>query len=64
MMKLDEYDEFSEDNNAYWAIFSLCQLVFEGMLLTTDDGVYKLVTFIDKQRMNIFETGISDNFCG
>lgn len=43
---------------------SAFQLVFEGMLLTMDDGVYKLVPFIDKQRMNIFETGISYNFCG
>ena len=33
-------------------LISLCQLVLEGMLLTTDSGEYKLATFVDEQRMN------------
>ena len=33
-------------------LVSLCQLVLEGMLLTTDDGEYRLATFIDEQRMS------------
>ena len=33
-------------------LVSLCQLVLEGMLLTTDSGEYRLAAFIDEQRMN------------
>ena len=33
-------------------LISLCQLVLEGMLLTTDSGEYKLASFLDEQRMN------------
>ena len=43
---------FQRNNNTYRMLVSLCQLVLEGMLLTTDDGEYKLATFIDEQRMN------------
>lgn len=43
---------FQRNNNAYRMLISLCQLVLEGMLLTTDDGEYRLATFIDEQRMN------------
>ena len=43
---------FQRNNNAYRMLISLCQLIFEGMLLTTDSGEYKLASFIDQQRMN------------
>lgn len=43
---------FQRNNNTYRMLISLCQLVLEGMLMTTDDGEYKLVTFIDEQRMS------------
>lgn len=43
---------FQRNNNTYRMLVSLCHLVLEGMLLTTDDGEYKLATFIDEQRMN------------
>lgn len=43
---------FQRNNNTYRMLVSLCQLVLEGMLLTTDDGEYKLAAFIDEQRMN------------
>ena len=33
-------------------LISLCQLILEGMLLTTDSGEYKLASFVDEQRMN------------
>lgn len=33
-------------------LISLCQLILEGMLLTTDSGEYHLASFIDEQRMN------------
>ena len=43
---------FQRNNNTYRMLISLCQLILEGMLLTTDSGEYKLATFIDEQRMN------------
>ena len=43
---------FQRNNNTYRMLISLCQLIFEGMLLTTDSGEYKLASFIDQQRMN------------
>lgn len=42
---------FQRNNNTYRMLISLCQLVLEGMLLTTDTGDYKMATFIDEQRM-------------
>ena len=43
---------FQRNNNTYRMLVSLCQLVLEGMLLTTDDGEYRLATFIDEQQMS------------
>ena len=43
---------FQRNNNTYRMLISLCQLVLEGMLLTTDSGEYKLTSFLDEQRMN------------
>lgn len=43
---------FQRNNNTYRMLISLCQLILEGMLLTTDDGEYRLATFVDEQRMN------------
>ena len=42
---------FQRNNTTYRMLISLCQLVLEGMLLTTDDGEYRLATFVDEQRM-------------
>ena len=43
---------FQRNNNTYRMLISLCQLILEGMLLTTESGEYKLASFIDQQRMN------------
>ncbi len=43
---------FQRNNSTYRMLISLCQLILEGMLLTTDSGEYKLASFIDDQRMN------------
>lgn len=43
---------FQRNNNTYRMLISLCQLVLEGMLQTTDSEEYKLASFIDEQRMN------------
>ncbi|MDD7402109.1 MAG: 5-methylcytosine-specific restriction endonuclease system specificity protein McrC [Eubacteriales bacterium] len=43
---------FQRNNNTYRMLISLCQLILEGMLMTTDSGEYKLASFVDEQRMN------------
>lgn len=43
---------FRRNNSTYRMLISLCQLILEGMLLTTDSGEYRLADFIDNQRMN------------
>ena len=43
---------FQRNNRNYRMLISLCQLILEGMLLTTDAGEYRLASFIDEQRMS------------
>lgn len=43
---------FHRHNSTYRMLIRLCQFVLEGMLLTTENGVYKLASFIDQQQMN------------
>lgn len=42
---------FHRNNNTYRMLISLCQLILEGMLLTTDQGAYKLASFVDERQM-------------
>jgi 5-methylcytosine-specific restriction enzyme subunit McrC len=42
---------FQRNNQTYRMLISICQLIIEGMLLTTDQGEYKLASFVDEQRM-------------
>ncbi len=42
---------FQRNNQTYRMLISLCQLILEGMLLTTDKGEYRLASFVDEQRM-------------
>lgn len=42
---------FQRNNSNYRMLISICQLIIEGMLLTTDSGEYKLASFIDERRM-------------
>ncbi len=42
---------FQRNNQTYRMLISICQLIIEGMLLTTDKGEYRLASFIDEQRM-------------
>lgn len=47
---------FQRNNQTYRMIISICQLIVEGMLLTTEEGVNKLANFVDDQRMHrLFE---------
>lgn len=43
---------FQRNNNTYRMLISICQLILDGMLLTTDSGEYRLASFVDEQRMN------------
>ena len=43
---------FQRNNSTYRMLISLCQLILDGMLLTTDSGEFKLASFVDEQRMN------------
>ena len=40
------------NNQTYQMLLGICQLILEGMLLTTDEGEYKLASFIDDQAMS------------
>ena len=43
---------FQRNNVSYRMLISLCQLLIQGMLMTTEDGEYRLASFIDEQRMS------------
>lgn len=43
---------FQKNNNTYRMLIGLCQLVLEGMLLTTDKGGYRLASFIKPEQMS------------
>ena len=42
---------FQRNNQTYRMLVSICQLIIEGMLITTNTGDYRLASFVDEQRM-------------
>ena len=42
---------FQRNNQTYRMLISICQLIIEGMLITTDAGDHRLASFVDEQRM-------------
>ena len=42
---------FQRNNRSYRMLISLCQLIVEGMLQTTEDGEYRLASFVDQEHM-------------
>jgi 5-methylcytosine-specific restriction enzyme subunit McrC len=42
---------FQRNNQTYCMLICICQLIVEGMLITTDKGDCKLASFVDEQRM-------------
>ncbi|MEA5135578.1 MAG: 5-methylcytosine-specific restriction endonuclease system specificity protein McrC [Candidatus Fimivivens sp.] len=42
---------FQRNNKTYRMLISICQLILQGMLQTTEQGEYKLASFVDEQRM-------------
>lgn len=59
------YDiRFHKNNDTYRMLISLCQLIVEGLLITTDDGEYKLTKIIDEQQMSrLYEKFIFEYYC-
>lgn len=54
---------FSRNNQSYRMLVSLCQLIMDGMLLTTDKGEHKLMSFLDDQNMSrLYEKFILEYF--
>jgi 5-methylcytosine-specific restriction enzyme subunit McrC len=45
------YIRFHRNNQIYRMLISICQLIAEGMLLTTDNGEYRLASFFNEQCM-------------
>lgn len=43
---------FTKNNQTYRMLLSICQFVLSGLLLTTEQGEYKLAEFVDDQRMS------------
>lgn len=43
---------FQRNNRTYQLLLSICQLIVEGMLMTTEEGEYRLASFIDEQKMH------------
>lgn len=42
---------FQRNNQQYRMLIGICQLIIDGMLLTTEEGEYRVATFLDDQRM-------------
>ena len=42
---------FQRNNQTYRMLISICQLIIEGMLITTDAGDYRLAKFVDEQHI-------------
>ena len=43
---------FSRNNQTYRLLISLCQLVFEEMMITTESGNYKMINFLSERCMS------------
>lgn len=42
---------FSKNNQRYRMLIAICQLIYEGLIITTDSGTIKVAHFLDEQRM-------------
>lgn len=55
---------FQRNNQSYRMLIGICQLILEGMLLTTDSGEHRLASFLDEQRMcRLYEKFILEYYC-
>jgi len=54
---------FQRNNQTYRMLISLCQLILDGMLLTSEKGEFKMASFVDEQRMSrLFEKFILEYY--
>lgn len=54
---------FQRNNQSYRLLLGICQLMIEGMIITTDKGLYKIATFVDDQKMwHLFQNFILEYY--
>ena len=54
---------FSRNNDTYRMLIGICRLIIDGMLLTREEGVHRLASFIDEERMHkLFEKFILEYY--
>lgn len=46
---------FQRNNKSYQMLISICYFILDGMLMTTDEGEYKMATFSDEHMNKLFE---------
>ena len=54
---------YQRNNQSYKMLLNICRLVIEGLLLSTEQGMIKMATFLDDQRMShLYEKFILEYF--
>ena len=54
---------FHRNNDTYRLLLGVCRLIIDGMLLTTEEGVHRLASFIDETHMHrLYEKFIREYF--
>lgn len=54
---------YQRNNQSYRMLLNVCRLVIEGLLLSTEQGIIKMATFLDDQRMShLYEKFILEYF--
>lgn len=46
---------FQRSNQTYEMLINICYFIYESVLLTTDSGTFKMMTFFDKQLSRLYE---------
>lgn len=54
---------YQRNNHSYRMLLNICRLVIDGLLLSTEQGMIKMATFLDDQRMShLYEKFILEYF--
>jgi len=54
---------YQRNNQSYRMLLNICRLVIDGLLLSTEQGMIKMATFLDDQRMShLYEKFILEYF--
>lgn len=55
---------FQRNNYSYRVLITICQLILQGMLMTTENGEQKLMSFVDERSMSrLYEKFILEFYC-